>query len=286
MVLVGGPPEQVVRQIRGQQVLDNTRLRPQPSKSQSIERAASILTCFSSETPHLSLAAIADRLAFNQSTAYRYVSTLEAAGFLERDSRLGGYRLGPRVIELSNVALNQNEVRKHGLEESDRLRDEFNILVSLAVLFEGDVLHIAHSVPDHWPRWHTTVGRRAVAQCTALGKVLLAHRPWSEVVALIETYGWRPYTERSIQTFPQLQAELTLIRKRGFAIDDEERNRGTACIGAPIQDFSGAVIAAISVSGKVDKLPPDSWAEVAPKVCEAANRISFRLGYQQSSAYL
>jgi DNA-binding IclR family transcriptional regulator len=232
------------------------------------------------------LGAIADRLGLNQSTAYRYVSTLEGAGFLERDHRIGGYRLGPRVIELSNVALNQNEVRKHGLEESDRLRDELNVLVSLAVLFEGDVLHIAHSVPDHWPRWHTTVGRRAVAHCTSLGKVLLAYRPWQEVVALIETYGWRPYTEKSIQTFPQLQEQLALIRERGFAIDDGERNRGTTCITAPIHNFSGAVIAAVSVSGKSDKLPTDSWADVAPKVCEAANRISFRLGYQQSSAYL
>lgn len=267
-------------------MLDTKASRSPAAKSQTIERAASILTCFSSESPHLSLAVLADTLGLNQSTAYRYVSTLEAAGLLERDNRLGGYWLGPRVIELSNVALNQNEVRKHGLEESDRLRDELNVLVSLAVLFEGDVLHIAHSVPDHWPRWHTTVGRRAVAHCTSLGKVLLAYKPWQDVVALIETYGWRPYTPNSIQLFPRLQEELALIRERGFAIDHEERNRGTICIGAPIHDFSGQVIAALSISGKAEKLPPDSWAEVAPRICEAANRISFRLGYQQSSAYL
>ncbi|MGI8486104.1 MAG: IclR family transcriptional regulator [Thermomicrobiales bacterium] len=260
--------------------------RQPAAKSQTVERAASILTCFSAETPHLSLATIADRLGFNQSTAYRYVSTLEAAGLVERDNRLGGYKLGPRVIELSNVALNQNEVRKHGLEEADHLRDELNVLVSLAVLFEGDVLHIAHAVPDHWPRWHTTVGRRAVAHCTSLGKVLLAYKPWPEVMAVIETYGWRPYTPNSIQDFRQLEEELVAIRERGYAIDREERNRGTICLGAPIRDFSGVVVAALSVSGKADKMPIDSWTEVAPRICEAANRISFRLGYQQSSAYL
>lgn len=267
-------------------MLETQAPRSPVAKSQTIERAASILTCFSSETPHLSLAVLADKLGLNQSTAYRYVSTLEAAGLLERDNRLGGYRLGLRVIELSNVALNQNEVRKHGLEESDHLRDELNVLVSLAVLFEGDVLHIAHSVPNHWPRWHTTVGRRAVAQCTSLGKVLLAYKPWPDVVALIETYGWRPYTPNSIQDFSSLEQELTVIRERGYAIDREERNQGTICIGAPIHDFSGRVIAALSVSGKKEKMPPDSWGEVAPRICEAANRISFRLGYQQSSAYL
>jgi len=260
--------------------------RQPAARSQTVERAASILTCFSAETPHLSLATIAERLGFNQSTAYRYVSTLEAAGLVERDNRLGGYKLGPRVIELSNVALNQNEVRKHGLEEADRLRDELRALVSLGVLFEGDVLHIAHAVPDHWPRWHTTVGRRAVAHCTSLGKVLLAARPWPEIVALIEMYGWRPYTTNSIQDFHRLEQELAEVREQGYAIDHEERNRGTICLGAPIRDFSGEVVAALSVSAKVDKMPIDSWMEVAPRVCEAANRISFRLGYQQSSAYL
>jgi IclR family transcriptional regulator, KDG regulon repressor len=267
-------------------VIDVKTSKHPAAKSQTIERAASILTCFSSEMPHLSLATLAEKLALNQSTAYRYVSTLVAAGLLERDNRLGGYRLGLRVIELSHVALNQNEVRKHGLEESDLLRDELNVLVSLAVLCEGDVLHIAHSVPDHWPRWHTTVGRRAVAHCTSLGKVLLAYRPWPEVVALIEQYGWRPYTPSSIQDFPRLEEELAEVREHGYAIDREERNRGSICIGAPVHDFSGQVIAALSISGKAEKLPPESWDEIALRVCEAANRISFRLGYQQSSAYL
>lgn len=260
--------------------------RQRAAKSQTVERAASILTCFSAETPRLSLAALAETLQLNQSTAYRYISTLEAAGLLERDGQRSGYRLGPRVIELSNVALNHNEVRKHGLDETDRLRDELNVLVSLAVLFEGDVLHIAHSVPDNWPRWHTTVGRRAVAHCTSLGKVLLAYQPWPQVVSMIETYGWRPYTPHSIKEFSRLQQELVRIRECGFAVDHEERNVGTICIGAPIYNFAGQVVAALSISGKLEKLPHGSWIETAPQVCEAANRISFRLGYQQSSAYL
>ena len=267
--------------------MTTTKPSRQPvAKSQSIDRAASILTCFTSETPHLSLAALAERLSLNQSTAYRYVSTLEAAGLLERDAHLGGYRLGLRVIELSHVALNQNEVRKHGLEESDLLRDELNVLVSLAVLFEGDVLHIAHSVPDHWPRWHTTVGRKAVAHCTSLGKVLLAYKPWEAVQALIEETHWRPYTDKSIRDFDRLHEDLKLTRERGFALDMEERNRSTICLGAPIRDYRGEVIAALSISAKIEKLSVESLIELAPRVCEAANRISFRLGFQQSSAYL
>lgn len=258
----------------------------QPGKSQSIERAALILACFSAETPHLTLAELSARLGLSQSTAYRYVSTLQAAGLLERDPRRGGYRLGLRVIELSNIALNHNEVRKHALDEMDRLRDHLNALVSLGVLFEADVLHLAHSVPDHWPPWYTTVGRRAVAHCTSLGKVLLAALPTPEAVALVERHGWRSCTAHSIRDAGRLERELTTAREQGFAIDQEERNLGTVCIGAPVRDYTGQVVAALSVSGKTERMTSETRGETVPLVREAADRISFRLGYGATAAYL
>jgi DNA-binding IclR family transcriptional regulator len=259
---------------------------PRSGESQTVARAGLILACFSSEEPHQTLAELAAKLGLNQSTVYRYVAALQTAGLLERDGRRGGYRLGPRVIELSNVALNQSEVRKQALDEMDPLRDRLSMLVSLGVLLEGDVLHIAHAVPAHWPRWYTTVGRRAVAHCTSLGKVLLAARPWPEVRQLVERHGWRPYTPNSIQGFDRLEQELALIREQGYAIDNEERKAGTACLGAPIRDYSGEVVAALSVSGKAGKLSPEFRAEILPHLREAADRISLRLGYHGSSAYL
>lgn len=263
-----------------------TSLKAASAKSQTIERAALILTCFTAEEPQLTLAKLAAKLDLNQNTVYRYVATLQAAGFLARDERRGGYRLGLRVIELSNVALNQLEVRKHALDEMDRLRDSLGVLVSLAVLVEGDVLHVAHAVPPDWPRWHTTVGRRAVAHCTALGKTLLAYHPWPQVQQLIEQYGWRPYTPQSIQDFARLERALAEVRECGYAIDSEERKLGQTCIGAPVRAHTGAVIAALSISGRTASLTPEARAPVIASVREAANRISFRLGYEADTAYL
>ncbi len=255
-------------------------------RSQTIERATLLLACFSAEEPHLSLAQLATKVGLNQSTVYRYVATLQAAGLLERDERRGGYQLGLRVIELSHIVLNQLDVRKHALEEMDRLRDEQDALVSLAVLFEGDVLHIAHAVPAGWPRWHTTVGRRAVAHCTALGKTLYAYRSWEDVRRTIAQYGWRPYTPRSITAFDRLDVELTAIRERGYAVDDEERRRDQVCIGVPVFDHTGRAVAALSLSKHRDSLPPDARARLAVRVREAADRVSFRLGYEGGTAYL
>ncbi len=255
------------------------------SRSQTIDRAALILTCFTMETPRLTLADLAGRLSLNQSTVYRYVATLQGAGLLERDGHQAGYRLGLRVVELAGVALDQIDVRREGLPEMDRLRDEMNLLVNLAVLDRGDVIHIAHSAPQGWPPRATTPGRRAVAHCTALGKVLLAYRPWEEVQGTIEQYGWRPYTTRSIQDLDRLASALQEIRQCGYSIDDEERNRGTVCFGAAIRDHTSRVVASLSVSGTTQTLNLERRAEVVRRLLEAANRVSFRLGHIGTLAY-
>jgi DNA-binding IclR family transcriptional regulator len=256
-------------------------------RSQTIDRAALILTCFSAEEPHLTLAQLVAKLGLNQSTVYRYVATLQSAGLLERNGQRGGYRLGLRVVELAGVALDQIDVRREAIPEMDRLRDEMQLLVNLAVLdpAQGDIIHIAHSAPQGWPPRATTPGRRAVAHCTALGKLLLAHRPWDEVRRPIERLGWRPYTPRSIQDFDRLAADLAQIRERGYSLDDEERSPGTICLGAPIRDYSGQVTAAISVTGTVQKLPPEARDEVLQRLIGAANRVSYRLGHQGTPAY-
>jgi DNA-binding IclR family transcriptional regulator len=69
-------------------------------------------------------------------------------------------------------------------------------------------------------------------------------------------------------------------------VDTEERRPGVVCLGAPIREYSGEVIAAVSVSGSVERLNADTRAQVLPRLLETANRVSFRLGYQGSAAYL
>jgi IclR family acetate operon transcriptional repressor len=159
-------------------------------------------------------------------------------------------------------------------------------LTNLGVLIEGDVLHLAQSPTKDIPRMYTVIGRRAVAHCTALGKVLLASRPWAEVRALIRQYGWRPYTPHSIRNFQQLQEELEKVNKEGYAVDREERRLGVRCVAAPIRDRGGTVIAAVSASSTADRLNKELIAGVLPSVIDTAHRISFRLGHQVNPALL
>src|SRR3954452_2284910 len=160
--------------VRGPAIVLDVTMQAAPSGeasgTQTIARAAQVLACFSSERPHLKLVELSDLLGLSQSTTYRYLAALESGGLVVRDPRLGGYRLGLKVIELAGIAINQIDARKYALDDMELLSAETGLLVNLAVLFEGDVLHIAHVAPPGVPRSFTALGRRAVAHCTSLGK--------------------------------------------------------------------------------------------------------------------
>lgn len=254
-------------------------------RTRTVERAALILACFSVEEPHLTLAALSTKLGLNQSTIYRYVQSLLAAGLLERDEARGGYSLGLRVVELSYVALNQLTIRKEALDEMDRLREELGLLINLGVLFQGDVLMVAHATPDNWPRWKTTPGRRVPAHCTGLGKVLLAYRPWEEVCQTIEERGWRPCTPHSIQEFSRLETELQEVRDGDYATEREECVPGGACVAVPIRNQAGTVVAGLSLTGALSRYTPEFVAMVRERARTATVRISARLGYDGVMAY-
>ncbi|MGH2460990.1 MAG: IclR family transcriptional regulator [Chloroflexota bacterium] len=238
-----------------------------------------ILGLFNHLAPEWTVRDIATQLDVPYSTAYRYVNSLEVAGFLVRQQASGTYRIGLPLIELAGVALNQLDARVHGLSYLDHLADATGLNANMAVLDRGDTFHVAYAVRSAVPRMYTALGRRAVAHCTALGKVLLAGLPFDEVRGLIEAHGWRPYTPSSIQSFPALEAALTSVRERGYALDRGERSVATRCVAAPIRDKTGHVIAAISVSGPHGRLPDARLPELASTVMEHARLISYHLGY-------
>ena len=260
--------------------------RSRSQKSQTVERAALVLACFSASRPQLSLAELAAELELNPSTVYRYAVALQEGGLLERDERRGGYRLGLRVVELAGIVLNQLEVRKQALDEMDHLRDDVDLQPSLAVLFEGDVLYLAQSQRKDLPALYTGIGRRVPAHCTSTGKVLLAEMSDDEAVALVERYGWRPTTTTSIRTPEQLVRALAEVREQGYAAADEELTDGLGGLAFAVRDYSGKALAALGVSGPRHLLSKRRRQRLVTRLRQAAGRISFRLGYTEEAAYL
>jgi DNA-binding IclR family transcriptional regulator len=153
--------------------------------------------------------------------------------------------------------------------------------VQLAVLDHLSVLYIRIRESRQAVRMSSSVGARAPAHCTSVGKVLLAHQP-AEIVKQVIDNGLTRYTQNTIIAPEALLEELASIRSRGYAIDDEEIEVGLRCVAAPIRDHSGQVTAAISVAAPVQRMSKKNLQTTVPNVVAAADSISRRMGFLPS----
>jgi IclR family acetate operon transcriptional repressor len=161
------------------------------------------------------------------------------------------------------------------------LQTESAETVNLGVPAPDAVIYIDVVERPHGLRMSTEVGRREPYHATALGKAIAAHWPEFEtqLEALLAHGPLAKKTPRTIVDPLTLRRELEATRARGYAIDDEESESGVRCVGAPVFDHRGAVIAAISLAGPASRLPASRIAALGPKVVAAARRISAGMGF-------
>ncbi|MBI3977784.1 MAG: IclR family transcriptional regulator [Chloroflexi bacterium] len=250
------------------------------STVQTVGRALDILLCFSADQPELSATELAQRLGLHKSTAHRIASYLAARGFLLQDRSTARFRPGLKLVELGSLALRQMDLRREGRPHLVALVDRTEETAFLAVR-DGDVAVYLDVVESRRALVLTAYpGRRVALHSSATGKALLAHLSEPEIDGIIRSTGLPRYTAKTLADVAALKADLTATRARGYSVDDEETQEGSAGVGAPIRDASGTVAASISVGAPPARL----WGrrpEIAAAVKEAARAISRALGYEE-----
>jgi DNA-binding IclR family transcriptional regulator len=254
------------------------------SGTQSVERALSLLSAFTDEHPERRISELGSITGLGQSTVSRLVGALETLGFLTHDERSGMYRLGPEVVSLAGVALNQSPVFRQARQVAQNLAHDLDLGANVAELRDGQLFYLCHFEGRQAPRTYTLMGRTGPLHATALGKALLFGHSDDEVEQLIG--GRYPaYTPHTIKDVRSLLGALAESRLRGYSTELEELAFGRACLAAPIRDRTGQVVAALSASGplSVINLPAEQQA-LSRKVIEHADEISTALGYHASIA--
>jgi len=154
---------------------------------------------------------------------------------------------------LGSRAIDGLDLRGRARPYLDRLQDKFGETVFFCILDEGQVFYVEKVESQRSVRTACTVGSRAPAYCTAVGKAMLAELPDAEVNKIIHRWKLKPVTRNTITTASALKDELKAARTRGYAIDDEEKEEGLRCVGAAVRSHSGKLAAAMSVSGPAAK---------------------------------
>jgi len=253
-----------------------------PYQVQVLDRALGILDLLAGESPELGPSEVSERTGLHKSTVHRLLQVLERHRLIEKIAQNGKYRLGLRLFELGSKAMTQFDLRERAQAYLKRLVLETGETAHICILDGDRMLSIANVESPRTLRTPSTVGHRTPLHCTSVGKALLAFLPESEQNDLINQCELTDYTRRTITKPARLKAELKLIRQRGYAMDDEEVEEGLRCVGAPVMDHSGRVVAAMSIAGPAFRLTDDRIPAVARSVIQAASELSVELGYKET----
>jgi IclR family acetate operon transcriptional repressor len=245
-----------------------------PTGSQAIDRAAGLLRQVVDAAGSVTFTELANSSGLAKSTTSRILLALERNGLVRREAG-GAFRPGAAFVRYalrSNSATDLVGLARPYLERLGELTRE---TINLGVVHGTMVEQIAQ-VDSHYVLGGTNwLGRSEPLHCTALGKVLLAFGAAEVPPGRLARLAPKTITRRSV-----LEVDLSEIRRRGYALADEELEPGLVALAAPIRREGHTAVAAISVSGPSTRLGPSRLNEVAAQCMAAANTLSAVLGHR------
>ncbi|MFD0903591.1 IclR family transcriptional regulator [Actinomadura sediminis] len=253
--------------------------------SQSLARALGILIELGDGPRNLD--ELAAKAGVHKTTVLRLLRTLEAERFVHRD---GDHRfhLGSRMFALARASLEQHGIRDVAAPHLAKLNESTGQTIHLGVL-EGDpetshtVIYLAKYDSRHAIRMYSRVGLPMPLHATAIAKVLLADLPAPRRRRVAESIEYTRFTENTITSPDGLLAELDRVAEQGHAMDDAEHETFIRCLGAPVRDASGRVVAAVSISVPEVVLDRDGVLALLPDLLATARAVSADYGYTEGN---
>ncbi|WP_036931779.1 IclR family transcriptional regulator [Proteocatella sphenisci] len=246
---------------------------------QSIERAISIMDCFSKNSRELKLAEISDETGINKSTVHGILSTLKYHGFIGQDEKTQKYRLGLELLKYGDLVLGSIDISDIAKPVICMLSRTIGETVHIGISDGEEIVYILKAEPEDSIKISATIGSRNPLYLTADGRVILAHMDLDKIKSYIPE-NIKKSTENTVTDREQLIKDLEEIRKNGYAIDNEEIMEGIVCIAAPIFDHSGEAKYGMSILGPSSRLTGEKLKECIELIKIKTREISYEIGYK------
>lgn len=245
---------------------------------QSIERAFAVLQTFDADRTNPSLAEIARATGLSRAAVRRILITLQGLGYVE-PTGASRWRITPRVLTIGRHYSATNAIVDLAEPHMTTLAEETHESASLAALEGDEVIYIARVPGRRLVSITASAGSRVSAHATSMGRVLLAAAPARVVEAYLASPGLQPLTPHTITDPDQFRSALDRVRRQGWSLVSEEREKGLIAVSAPVRDHTGKVVAALSSSSTTARTSPSSMERhVVPLLLRLADQISVDLG--------
>jgi IclR family KDG regulon transcriptional repressor len=248
--------------------------KPESSAVKTVAKVLDILEHLGEVGRPVTVSEVALMTGINVSTAHRLLQTLSRRNYIEQNQKTRAYSLGPRLFELGSAYARNMDLVGVSQPFVEKLRDTIGETAHLAVLSDWEVVEVFTATGYRPLTVSGGIGRREQASCTATGKAMLAFLNKRELGEFLARGIFPAATKRSITDPKQLLAELAKIRRNGFAVDAQEWSDDVCCIGAPIRNGSGRVVASVSVAMPEVRFRKETVPEWTRLLVETADRIS------------
>ena len=235
----------------------------------AVERVCAILNLLQQSVDGVSLIDVATATDLPKSSAFRYLWTLEAHRYVERDPTTGQYRLGLGFVGMQSRQLEM--LRERTRPWLEKLRDELTETFNLGILDGESVIYLDVVESRRAVRLAERRGARDPIHSTALGKAIAANLPESRVREILDHGGMPRRTDNTITTVDDYLHELAKVRRTGYAVDNGENEIDGRCVAVSIPGTR--LPAALSLSAPAARFPVQQVEGVATALRDVANQI-------------
>lgn len=221
---------------------------------------------------------LAQAAGLDKGSASRILDDLAEGELVEQDPHSGRFRLGIGLVELGWTVLRRVDLRREAQPVLAAVAARSRETVHLAVPAGRSVIYLEKIESPGAIQTRSRVGDRMPIASTGLGKAMLAFLPDAEVSGILAG-GIEQRTPATITQPQGLRQDLDETRRRGYSVDREENEEGIACVGAPVFDHDGSLVASISIAGPAFRVRDGQIPELGALVAEAAAEISRRIGF-------
>ena len=253
--------------------------------NQTLADGIKILLLFEPLTPSLTVPQISQILGYGQGKTYRMIRTLVQFGFLQGNAKEAQYSLGLNALRIGLLAqqnFSLSSIAYPLMKELSSLTKETVLLTMVNGTKGICVERVESEEPIRFSKFHP--GAILPLHCGASSKILMAYleeKQWDRIIA---EEGLRKYTEKTVTDPDQLKAHLRMIRKKGYALSDEEVTPEVRAVAAPIFNSLGELAGGLGIAGPAYRIDKRKMHSLATLAVQFAQRISSELGPMAGAA--
>jgi IclR family pca regulon transcriptional regulator len=254
---------------------------PGDSYVQSFARGLQVIACFSAAAPEQTLTEVATRSGLTRAGARRILLTLQTLGYVSSDGRR--FRLSPRILDLGFAYLSSMPIWNLAEPAMQSLAAKVGESCSAAVLEGSDIIYVMR-VPTHKiMSIGLGVGSRLPAYCTSMGRMLLADLDDARALAVLQDSPRHALTRHTLTDPQELLGRVRQARKQGWCLVNQELEEGLVSLAAPLRDRQGRMVAALNISGQINRTPARLMQDrMLPALLQACSDISGLMAAQHN----